>query len=68
MKKSYEDRVLSRDATSAKRRARLETKGKIQTLGTAVPIHSCGQATVLEKREDAGWASFCPLCQVFAIA
>jgi len=64
---SYEDRVLSRDASSANRRKRLEAKGKVQSLGKAIATHSCGQNTVLEP-QDASWASYCPSCEVFAIA
>jgi hypothetical protein len=66
LKQSYAERVIARDAASARRRAKLEAKGKVKTLGIAVLVHVCGQATRLEKDESGSYASFCPTCEVFA--
>lgn len=70
MKASYEERVASRDTTSAKRLSKLEAKGLVDHK-PAVEVHTCGTTTVLRESGRDGrfnsYQPFCPSCGTFAI-
>jgi hypothetical protein len=71
MKKSYEERIESRDASSAKRLAKFESKGLV-TRAPHVAVHACGTKTTLEPRYHdiptrfGHYEAFCRACEIFA--